>query len=83
MGLQTACARDLHHAFDELRSKAAAARRDRGLGVVERDDIAGEPVVHEHRHAAGFEFEAGQGGVVTYGGRHLVSLSETCSAHTS
>jgi hypothetical protein len=68
--LEPAAAHFVQHAFDELRSDAAAARRDRRLGVRQRHDIAGALVNHERGDPAGLELEAGEGGVVADRGGH-------------
>ena len=67
--LEPAAAHLVQHAFDELRSDAAPARRDRRLGVRQRHHIAGEAVSHERGDAAGVELEAGQRGIVADLGR--------------
>ena len=60
------------NALDQLRGETAPARRNRRLGVIERNHIAGEAIVHEHGDAVGFELEAGAGGIVADGGGHRV-----------
>ena len=48
----------------ELRSDAAPARLWRGLGVQQRDHVAGDAVVQYANRALGMELETGQGGIV-------------------
>ena len=65
-----ALARDFEYAGGKLRSDAAVARLRRRLGVLKPDHAAGEPVIHERRHAAGIKLETRQGGIIAHPRNH-------------